>query len=442
MKVAIVLDYVFFRHDVKELVWESSKQLEAQGNELILLTRQSETEAVRALFPRLDVRAIDEKENSPKSNFINKFWQLFMKTPEAGNKFYHYMTLLRLLRLEDPKLKKKALRLFKWQNRLPNLLSYDWLLHRLPYKRKTNLEGIDRFLLFSDIFDNALAARLIREHNDKVYLYIYSWDHPCKFLRFPSPIKYLSWSKGLREDLAYFQRISKSQIQVMGSTQLTYMNRYKKEGASETPPYPFPYIYYAAAVTSPKVLAEERAIITRLNAHIKAHHPELRIVFRPYPVLDDWSIYEELKSLSHVVFDDQFDFKAKDADGYQLATEKYDKMSHALGFLHLGTTMGLEAAFTNTPSCILNFESFEAPGKEETYHFVNQYQNRKYIILEGYPNVLRSIEASCKAVDDWVAGENKPYLEYNKAVAAQFPLMPIEKVVDRMIEDMRVRAEA
>jgi hypothetical protein len=66
---------------------------------------------------------------------------------------------------------RRAKRLLDIAMKLPKLISYDYYLNNLEYKKATLIDDIDQFICFTDISDSYLLARLIREKKQvKVYV--------------------------------------------------------------------------------------------------------------------------------------------------------------------------------------------------------------------------------------------------------------------------------
>jgi hypothetical protein len=99
----------------------------------------------------------------------------------------------------------------------------------------------------------------------------------------------------------------------------------------------------------------------------------------------------------------------------------------------MGTTLGLEACFTSTPSFIINFESLRnTTGYVTMYHFVHQYQNEKYLLLDGFPNAVAS-QDSLNAIITDICRDKGKYLAYNRAVVKNFQLLDLEEIAQNFL---------
>jgi len=139
------------------------------------------------------------------------------------------------------------------------------------------------------------------------------------------------------------------------------------------------------------------------------------LVIRPYPVLDQWSLYEELRELPNVILDDSFrnkDLSINDSDIYL----KFEKIQNSKAFVHLGTTLGLEACFTSKPSFIVDF-GFEDKEGLSLYAFIHQYQNDKYLGNASKKNTLKNLQE----YENFLEADNEEqYLEINNIVKKEF----------------------
>jgi hypothetical protein len=134
-----------------------------------------------------------------------------------------------------------------------------------------------------------------------------------------------------------------------------------------------------------------------------------------------------------VILDDQFRSKNLSVGDDQIM-EKYGKIRHAKAFIHLGTTMGLEACFTETPSLILDFPEFE--DKQAVFslrHFVHQYQNEKYLMQTDQPNVVRSLE-QLKNIIRQLENGSSSLTAYNRNVVCDIPLKSFAQFAHDLVE--------
>jgi hypothetical protein len=428
MKVGFVVDYFDFRSDIRKIIGQIGRT-----HQVVLFCRQSDEATLRKYAGAgVEVRIIREEKKSAANSLWKLLFVLFGKIPKSRRNFY-LTELFRLNREENKVRKLKGRLLLELRRILPDWLGYDDFLGKIRYSGATAIGDIDRFFLFTDIYDHFLFARLLDE-GKPLAVYVYSWDHPCKFLRFSRRADYLVWGEKIREDLYQLQGIPPQRVKVAGATQFTYVAEFKRlDPAGLTRPYDFEYLYFACSVATPRLLAEEVAVIKELSGQLARLEPAVKLVVRPYPVLGNWQYYEPLRALPNVVFDDGYRSRDKSIKENAIG-EKYEKIHFARGFFHMGTTLGLEACFTDTPSFIINFRRLrEQGGYVSMYHFVHQYQNEKYLLLDGFANVIGDA-GELETVITGLGRHRPRYLDYNRAVVRNFNLHTIEELADHFLE--------
>lgn len=414
MKLGLVVHFFDFRNDVRQWINELSKL-----HELVLFVRPQDRESIEAMAPEgLEFRLIEEK----KSSFWNRFWEFAFrflgKLPESRQNYY-LMEQFKFSITDNPALIRKASRWLDFSMALPKILSYDRFLDQLSYTSKTQINDIDQFVCFTELSDNYFVSRLIQEQRSPL-VYVYSWDHPCKHLRFSTRLKYLVWHEGIKDDMVNLQHIPAENIQILGATQMGYVDRFLQQKDHFDSPYPFDYVYFGCAIGVPQLVAAELEIVRKVAETMAETVPGWTLVVRPYPVLRDWSHYDALKTLPNVVVDDGFrSAQAQNISvGEAAILEKFIKIEHAKAFLHLGTTLGVEACYTSSPSILLDLKEYSFPEKVLTlHHFIHQFQNDKYLIRKGFPNVIRS-KPELKNLFLTLQDQPELFAPYNKKVAA------------------------
>src|SRR6185312_8861391 len=148
------------------------------------------------------------------------------------------------------------------------------------------------------------------------------------------------------------------------------------------------------------------------------------------PVLNQWDLYNEIKNLPNVIMDDAYrgkDLSIKDAQ----VLEKYEKIQNAVAFLHLGTTMGLEACFTGKPSFIVDFES-KNKKVLSLYSFTHQTQNEKYLINASEKNTFKSIDDFRLFLQ---STNDSSYLELKQKVKDEFPVISFQEFSKALVAE-------
>lgn len=410
MKIAFVVSFFDFRNDVRRVIAEVARQ-----HQVVVFGRSEQAESIQAHLPEgVEFRLIQERRGTLGNKIWEKLYLLFRKIPRSRANFF-LMELFKASNQPDRATRAKARRLVQWMRFLPKVLPYDTYLNQLGYLGQTRLDDIDRFICFTAIADDYLLARLIQEKKS-VLVYVYSWDHPCKHTCFSGRVRYACWSEPIREDVISLQNIPAEQVAVTGASQFGYIEAYRR--AKVPPPsYPFRYIYFGCAIGIPALVPDEIRLIKVLAEALRLSQPDWKLLLRPYPVLTNWAFYEELRQLSNIVFDE--DFRTGDLSVQEEAIlKKYATIEQAEAFFHLGTTMGLEAGFTQTPSFILDFGYITQDGLS-LYNFIHQYQNDRHLINLAPQNAVRSEEHLRQLLTDLA---NPTYTELNQHIQAGYPL--------------------
>lgn len=410
MKIAFVVSFFDFRNDVRRVIEEV-----AQEHEVVVFGRSEQAESIQAHLPEgVEFRLIQERQGTLWNKVWEKLYLLFRKIPRSRANFF-LMELFKASNQPDARQRAKALRLVRWMQGLPKALPYDTYLNQLRYQGGTFLHDIDRFICFTAIADDHLLARLIQEKKS-VLVYVYSWDHPCKHTCFSSRVRYACWSVPIREDVISLQNIPADRVAVTGASQFGYIEAYRH--AQVPPPaYPFRYVYFGCAIGIPALVPDEIRLIKILATVLQQIKPSWKLLVRPYPVLTNWAFYEELRRVPNIVFDE--DFRTDDLSVQEgNILKKYATIEQAEAFFHLGTTMGLEAGFTNTPSFILDFGYTTQQGLS-LYNFIHQYQNDRHLIDLAPQNAVRSEQQLRQLLADL---DNPTYRELNQHIQHGYPL--------------------
>lgn len=424
MKIAFVVSFFDFRNDVRRVIAKV-----ASRHEVVVMGSADQVGAIKSHLPAgVEFRVIQERKPSVWNKFWERLYLLFKQIPKSENNYY-LMQLFLASNAATEVQKRKALRILHWTKRLPKVFSYDAYLDKLQYSGQTRLDDIDQFILYTSIADDYLLARLLEE-NRAAKVYVYSWDHACKNPRFSKRVQYLCWSEGIKEDVAELHGVSPSQIQVAGASQFCYIHEFLARKSPINRSFAFDYIYFGCAVGIPELARQETEVIRRVAEIMADCRPDLKLVVRPYPVMKDWTLYDALRQLSNVVFDE--DFRNTDLSVSEAAIfEKFEKTHFAEAFFHLGTTMGLEACFTEMPSFILDF-GYETTGGLSLYNFIHQYQNDRHLLNLAPQNAIES-EGSLREILN--NSDNRIYLKLNEIIQSQYVLMSFAEFSQRILND-------
>lgn len=429
MTLAFAVHFFDFRNDVRVLLAELVKR-----HRIVLLVRPEDEKQIREQAPEgCEIRLVRERVNSRWNGLWDRLFLQFGKLPKSRQNFY-LMEIFKISLNPNEAARKRALGRLAWRMRLPAVLSYDQYLDRIRYSGQTDLEGIDAFYCFTDIADSYLLARLVREQRP-VHVYVYSWDHPCKHIRYSHRTRYLVWNAGMSQDLIELQGIDGSGIRELGASQFGYIERYGlPERTADAPRrFPFKYAYFGCAIGLPGLVEQELEVVRELAQALAQAAPNWKLVVRPYPVLREWHHYEALRSEPNLVLDDAFRSKTNLSVGEGQIREKFEAMAQAEVFLHMGTTLGLECCFTDTPSFLVDFERFAADKHKAglaLWPFVHQYQNDKYLAEVPGANRVRSAEHFGDVVRRIETEGKEAFLPFNRKVRVEFPVRSFEEVAE------------
>lgn len=412
MKIGFIVSFFDFRNDVRRIITEAARE-----HHVIVFGLERDRESIMTHLPQaVDFRIIEEGESRLSNRIWKRLYLYLRKIPKSENNFF-LMELFKASNAPGENRRKKALRILQWVKWLPKVMSYDFFLNRSSYSSGTDISDIDQFICFTDINNDCFFKRLL-DSSKPAKVYVYSWDHPCKHTRFSKRATYLVWNTALKQDLIELQGIPAEQIQVLGASQFTYIDDYQKKPEEElNRHYHYPYVYFGCALGIEELVPGELEVVKKISSALKEIRPGWKLVVRPYPVLQNWSYYEELESLDNIILDDGFRRKDRSI-GDQAIFEKYEKIHFAEAFFHLGTTMGLEACFTPTPSFLVDMAADNQQGLN-LYNFVHQYQNDKHLAELAPQNVVKS-EGDLHRIFEALGNEG--YLVLNKQVQRQFQL--------------------
>jgi len=423
MKIGFIVSFFDFRNDVRRVIAEVA----AQHQVVIFGKLEHREDILRHLPQGLEFRLIDERQQSHWNSFWAKLYVLFKQIPKSRQNFF-LMEFFKASINTTPAVRAKNYRIINWVQRLPKIISYDFYLKQLRYKANTPLGGIDQFVAFTAIADDFLMARLLHEKRN-VKVYVYSWDHPCKHVCFSPRAQYLCWNEALRQDIVTLQGISFEQVKVLGASQFGYVVEFKQRQATLPRTYPFDYVYVGCAIGVSELVAQEVAVIKSIAEVLQQTQPSYKLVVRPYPVQDNWALYDSVRGLPNVVMDDGFrtlDLSVK--DGHIL--EKFEKISHAKAFFHLGTTMGLEACFTSTPSFIIDYGYSSSREALSLYHFIHQFQNERHLIELAPQNAVQSTTQLAYIFKDL---SNPTYRQLNQKVQSHYVLKSFAQFANDLV---------
>jgi hypothetical protein len=426
MKIGLAVSFFDFRNDVRKIIAELSRSSEV----VVFCLERDKSDIEKRIPGNVELRLISERRGGLRNRILEKLFQIFKRLPKSRRNFYlmeHFKISLNKNRWQ----RLYAILVLEICYRMPGIFSYDRYLDLLQYSSETHVDDVDRMIFFTEIIDDCLLARMVRQRRNPI-IYVYSWDHPCKHYRFTGRANYLVWSESIKHDLVELQGISADTIYILGATQFGYIHMFQSlPNAERRKPYDFDYIYFGCAIGIPALVQAEIAVIKRITSFLDAIGSRFKLVVRPYPVLNDWGYYRELLQIERIVMDDSYriaGLAVEDAD----LMDKFNKVREAAAFMHMGTTLGYESCFINTPSFIIDYGYRSNGSALSLENFVRQYQNKKYFLREGSPNVIRSDAQLRTTLEQLEAGTGN-FLEYNTAVSAGVALKSFPRLAEDLI---------
>jgi hypothetical protein len=421
VKTGVILSFYDFRADVRDLI----KEIQSGGHQIVLFYRASEEQDIlKYPIENLEYRKIDEELNGFRNSLLVYAFLLFKKLPASRHNYF----LMELFKISNSSSEKARIlnQLILFIQKLGlNFLSYDFLIRHLRYSAKTRIDDIDRFIGFTEFQSDYFAARLLREKRP-LSVYVYSWDHPCKHTRFSKSFQYMVWSEGIKEDLVSLQGVPPENVSIIGSSQFTYIHAYLNRPDNDAENPTTPYVYYCCAIGILHLIPQEIAIIRQISNQLLRIRPDWKLLVRPYPVLNNWSVYEPLMKIQNVILDDGFR-NSPFPDFISASFDKFKKLQHAQLVLHGGSTIGLEASFLNTPTLLVDFGYRRKKTGLSVYGFIHQYQNEKYLLEKGLGIIS---PAELEAVLD----EPSEVLSKNKIAASGFFLKAMETIAVELLK--------
>ena len=437
MRLGIIVQFYQFRNDLRRLIQRLN-----QKYEVVLFTNSDIIDDANA---SPDVREIKARKRGKRNLLVDWLYELSGNRPADRKNFYNYQ--LRILDATPGRLQwnssRLRLELARW---FPTIMKYDSYIQCLDFSRETNIQDIDVFLNFSAFDENLpyLLAHIV-ESKKPLVEYVYSWDHPGKYVYFSRKyVQYLTWNNDLKDDLEILHKIPSSHIEEIGSSQFTYLHEYLTDESFHQPVYEFDYVYYCASAGKPELMKQEIPLIKLISKILFDIAPEMKLVVRPYPRFSNWNYYNDLLDIPNLIIDDYRDLSSKYTFSEKSIVEKYNKIKYSKVFINFCSTIGVEASYFDTPVLQLDLQEldFVLPRNHPSslYRFVNTYHSKKYLLLYNYPNVVQSQnelkDALIKAINDPMS-----MLEYNRNLSSRSELKSMEKFVEDISHILELRME-
>ena len=432
MKLGVLVQYWDSRNDVRLLVAELAKH-----HDLVLYVQERD----RKQFENspYEVRYVGDR-----SYFWSRFWGyaflFFGHIPRSRRNYYvdEYFKLEWLTPFQ-----RLRMRLVLSLSRLsPKFFSFDNYIRRLASQAKAELTGVDALLAITEICDPGTLGKA-QQLGLPTAAYVYSWDHAPKHKRMSRHLGwYFTWNSAIGEDLVDLQAVPADHIKTVGSTQLTFVDDYLRNPAARRRQIPYDYVYFGCATGSPPFVRQEVRIIAWLAETLREIAPDVKLLVRPYPFLGDWSLYEPLRVLTNVAFDDEYRQGATSrALTSDMIAKKFNRLEHARAFVHLGTTLGFECAYFDTPMLFLTPEDFDfgLPRSHRMHllNFFGQYHLDKYLHLAKHPAVVLRKKDLRPALANALESPRQ-LLAYNEEIRQMTPLKTMAEIVEAMSASLQM----
>jgi len=427
--MGFIVQYYNDRDDLPEL-------LAALENEWVVVLFARADDLAR-IDTKLEKRVLPEPSKGLWNRLVNVMYSMAGNIPTSYRtfRFWHFR---RMARAES-----SLVQFFRKAQLACRILSggpfsFDRYLRTITLNRSVALDDIDIIFAMTDVYDVNVLAQITE--SDKPFLnYVYSWDHAGKYTRFSKKnTRYLVWHDGIKDDLTELHGIDAKNINVIGSTQLAILDDYIiNTDIADKPIQKEPYVYYAGTMGYPEATEQELRAVKFLAHVLKTVAPETKLLFRPYPNVKMISQYRELSNLKNVELENIVISEGSVTFVRDRPEDKYSKIEEAALFVHMGSTIGLEAAYLNTPVLYLVMDDFDYGYPANSVHHIrNTFSQRhleKYFLSSETSNVIRSSGDLAEVLKTGIENP-KILMSYNKEITAAIPLASIQRIAARISE--------
>jgi hypothetical protein len=426
MRIGLILEHYDGRNDVRELVSRL-----AERHELMIFASRGVLEKVGGEVPG---RAFDQR-----LTFAQRCWlQLFNFVGEVPRSRDNVL-ITETFKFANVECWRRYLAMLRLRVRLvlPGLLSFDVLLRHLEGCDRTRIDDVDNFLIITELTSPCFLAHVLAA-GKPVDAYVYSWDHACKHTKVSRRIRrWFVWHEGIRDDLVQLQGIDADSVRTVGATQLAYVREYLEKPDLRLRRRDGRYMYYGCGTGHPAMAEQEARLIAILAQVLHGVDPSVTLLVRPYPFLAGTRCLQDLAKRPNVELD--LGYREGKADNSLRREDIFARLNmqeHSLAFVHCGTTMGLEGAYLPAPVLFLDLQDVDYGGSAGSFlhlqKFIHQYHNDRYMIVEGFPNVIRS-RKQLESVLRRVLAEPEEFMGYNAAIASAMPLRALPEIARDMV---------
>jgi len=302
------------------------------------------------------------------------------------------------------------------------------LIYSRSNRYSVELEGFDT-LVYTPV--SVKDKRIIYEARKKgleIVSWVYSWDNPMKDNEFmPNADHYLVWNRENALDLERYHGIPPEKCHIVGPVQFDYLLG-RKSRATSRESGRGRYVLYACTSGNRYHLEQEEKFILKIRNMLDAINPDVELKVRPYPFRKSkdfaYNALRKRQGISVLDFgqlqENEVVIDKKDLD------ERFDQIDCALCMIHLGSTIGLEASFSDTP--ILHLD-YTYPGNVPDWMDIKhplKNEHLAHMIDYDYPNTIGNEEDLKRALREIVKGERKRYMPYSKKLQKFAHPLPVD----------------
>lgn len=247
----------------------------------------------------------------------------------------------------------------------------------------------------------------------KLVNWIYSWDNPMKDNEFLSDAdRYLVWNEHNRDDVHRWHGVPRDRIEIVGPAQFDYLFEIDLQAI---PAPAEPYVLYACATGTDYRLQQEIEVILNIRKILDEVRPGLKLCVRPYPFRKTIEAYTPLRGVKGI---EMLDFGTVEGGRVlitdEVVRERVVQIQQAECFINFGSTIGLEAAFTDTPILQMNFNYPTRFPKHQDLALALKNEHLRDIILPEFPNVAGSPAELKQRLAQVLGGDREPFKAYSR----------------------------
>jgi len=298
-------------------------------------------------------------------------------------------------------------------------VTYDQQLRKLYQGSTQYREWLNRYeaVVYNPVSvqDKRILYETLQHPTCRLISWVYSWDNPYKDHEFiPDADAFLVWNEEGRQDLKRLHGVDPDRVETTGPVQFEYLL-----GMDLTPDRTQErYVLFTCSIAVDEYIDQEVDLIQEIASILERVDASVRLKVRPYPFrhADRMSFYDPLKSLPNVDI-----LSYGELNGTVRVSSKADlqekarQLRDASAVLNLGSTIGLEASFTQAPILQL-IPKQKRPDWDIREMLDNEHL--RFFLREGTPNVIPSHEELETALREILSGNPAPYLRYSHDLQA------------------------